>query len=161
MRLKSVVDYVTEVLSHTVKERCMKGAVAEACKAAADKLHVKAGQHVALARESSAALTADTLRSQLQLAASQLLSDASTKVGLCNVEALMCHGSPVLHLCACHRVSCTEVCECSRSFMEWQDPSLGSRLFNLLTLFKLLLCRPWRLLVRGPWVKQRLQQRKP
>ncbi len=150
MRLKSVVDYVTEVLSHTVKERCMKGAVAEACKAAADKLHVKAGQHLASARESSTALTADTLRLQLQLAASLLLPDASTQVGTCTVEALMCHGSTALHLYACHGVSCAEVCERSPSFMEGQDPSLGSRLFYLLLFMQLLICRLWRLLVGRP-----------
>ena len=80
VRLKAVVDYVTEVLSHTVKERCMKAAVAEACRGAAAQLRAEAGQRVTSATESSTALTADILRSQLQLAVPLLLLDASSKV---------------------------------------------------------------------------------
>ena len=83
MRLKSVVDYVTEVLSHTVKQRCMKAAVADACHAAAGKLRAEAGQLLTSAVESSTVLTADILRSQLQLAAQLLLLDASSKVHIC------------------------------------------------------------------------------
>ena len=75
-----MVDYVTEVLSHTVKERCMKAAVADACKAAAAQLRMEAEQGLASATESSIALTADILRSQLQLAVPLLLLDASSKV---------------------------------------------------------------------------------
>ena len=80
VRLKAVVEYVTEVLSHTIKERCMKAAVAGTCRAMAAQLRTEAGQRLASATESSTALTADILRSQLQLAVPLLLLDASTKV---------------------------------------------------------------------------------
>ena len=80
VRLKAVVDYVTEVLSHTSKERCMKAAVAVACRAAAEQLRTEAGQQLTSAEESSAALTADILRSQLQLAIPLLVLNASSRV---------------------------------------------------------------------------------
>lgn len=80
VRLKAVVDYVTEVLSHTIKDRCMKAAVADACRAAAAQLRTEAGQRLASATESSTALTTDILRSQLQLAVPLLLLDTSSKV---------------------------------------------------------------------------------
>lgn len=80
VRLKAVVDYVTEVLSHTSKERCMKTAVAEACRAAAAKLRTEAGQQLVSAEESRTALTADILRSQLQLTVPLLVLNASSRV---------------------------------------------------------------------------------
>ena len=58
----------------------MKAAVADTCRAAAAQLRTTGGQLLASATESGTALTADVLRSQLQLSVPPLLLDASTKV---------------------------------------------------------------------------------
>ena len=81
VRMKSVVDFVSEVLSHTVKERCIKQSVAAACTAAAAQVRAEADEKLQPELATNAGLTADILRSQLQASVSGLLSDASAQVG--------------------------------------------------------------------------------
>ena len=81
VRVKSVVDFVSEVLSHTVKERCMKQSVAAACTAAAAQVHAEADEKLQPELETGAGLTADNLRSHLQASVDRLLSGASAQVG--------------------------------------------------------------------------------
>ena len=81
VRVKSVVDFVSEVLSHTVKERCMKQSMAAACTAAAAQARAEADEKLQAELETDGGLTADILRSHLQASVSALLSDASAQVG--------------------------------------------------------------------------------
>ena len=84
VRVKSVADFVSEVLSHTVRERCMKQSVAAACTAAAAQVRAEADKNLQptqLGQETDAGLTADALRSCLQASVSRLLPDASARVG--------------------------------------------------------------------------------
>ena len=80
VRVKSVVDFVSEVLSHTVKERCMKQSVAAACTAAAAQVRAAADEELQAQLETDAGLAADILRPHLQASVSGLLPDASAQV---------------------------------------------------------------------------------
>lgn len=102
VRLKSVVDYITEVLSHTVKERCLREAVAAACAAAAGKLRPEAAEHLQLLQENGAAVTADILRLHLQGAVPHLQADASFKVCAIALPAPAVLAARSMHCPRCH-----------------------------------------------------------
>lgn len=102
VRLKLVVDYITEVLSHTVKERCLREAVAAACAAAGGKLRPEAAEHLQLLQEDGAAVTADIMRLHLQGAVPQLQADASFMVCAIALPAPAVLAGRSMHRPPCH-----------------------------------------------------------